>query len=64
MYEIDYRDTFLLVAKLASLQILISLTATYYWPLHQLDVKSVFLNDVLHEEVYMEQPLGFVAQKE
>ena len=30
------------------------------WKLHQMDVKIVFLNDVIKEEVYIEQPEGFV----
>ena len=33
-----------------------------HWPLHQLDVNTVFLRGDLEEEIYMEQPLGFVAQ--
>jgi hypothetical protein len=42
----------------------ISLAATYNWPLHQLDVKNAFLHGDLLEEVYLEQPPGFVAQGE
>ena len=34
------------------------------WPLYQLDIKNVFLHGDLVEEVYREQPLGFVAQGE
>ena len=34
------------------------------WPLYQLDIKKAFLHGDLAEEVYMEQPLGFVAQGE
>ena len=34
------------------------------WPLFQLDIKNVFLHGDLANEVYMEQPLGFVAQGE
>ena len=60
----DYFDTFSPVAKLTYVLIFISLATTYNWGLHQLDIKNVFLHDDLQEEVYMEQPLGFVAQGE
>lgn len=33
------------------------------WPLQQRDVQNVFLKGILHEEVYMKQPLGFVDSK-
>ena len=29
------------------------------WNIHQMDVKTTFLNGVVKEEVYLEQPLGF-----
>jgi hypothetical protein len=63
-YGIDYDDTFSLVAKISSVCVLISLATNLDWPLFQLDVKNAFLHGDLCEEVYMEQPPGFVAQGE
>ncbi|GAV58961.1 LOW QUALITY PROTEIN: Pkinase domain-containing protein/LRR_1 domain-containing protein/RVT_2 domain-containing protein/LRR_8 domain-containing protein, partial [Cephalotus follicularis] len=64
VYGVDYSDTFSPVAKLSSIRLLVSLAAIHHWPLYQLDVKNTFLNGDLHEDVYMEQPPGFVAQGE
>nr|CAN64167.1 hypothetical protein VITISV_015919 [Vitis vinifera] len=64
VYGSDYGDTFSPVAKIASVRLLLSKAAMCSWPLYQLDIKNVFLHDDLAEEVYMEQPPGFVAQGE
>ena len=62
-YRVDYSDTFSPVAKLTSIRLLISLATTHGWDLHQLDIKNAFLHGDLAEEVYMEQPLGFVFKE-
>ncbi|GAA0144949.1 hypothetical protein LIER_05263 [Lithospermum erythrorhizon] len=46
-------------AKLNTIRILLSLATSLDWELHQLDIKNVFLNGELEEEVYMIQPPGF-----
>ena len=63
-YGVDYFDTFSSVAKLTSIRLFISLVATHGWDLYQLDIKNAFLHGDLSEEVYMMQPLRFVAQGE
>jgi len=52
------------VAKLTFVCLLISFLAIHHSLLHQLDIKNVFLHGILDEETYIEQPLGFVTQRE
>ena len=64
VYGYDYYDTFSPIAKIAYVRLLLSMGAMRSWPLFQLDIKNAFLHGDLVEEVYREQPLGFVAQGE
>ena len=38
---------------------MISIATEMGWKIHQMDVKTAFLNGLIEEEVYIEQPLGF-----
>jgi transposase InsO family protein len=59
---VDYNETFAPVARLDTIRALIALAAQKRWSIYQLDVKSAFLNGVLEEEIYVEQPQGFVVK--
>jgi hypothetical protein len=48
------------VARLDTVRLLIALAVHEGWEVHHMDVKLVFLNDDLQEEVYVEQPTGFI----
>jgi hypothetical protein len=56
---VDFVDTYSPVAKFALVQIIMVVTARLDLELHQLDVKTAFLNRDLKEEIYMDQPDGF-----
>eukprot|EP00253_Pinus_taeda_P024412 PITA_24412 len=43
-----------------SIRLVLSLAASFKWEVHQMDIKSTFLHGDLHEEIYMEQPTGFI----
>ena len=60
---VDYFDTFVLVAKLASIQTVLAMAAKLNFELHQIDIKSAYLNGELTEaeNIYMKQPPGYSA---
>ena len=60
---IDYTETFSPVSKKDSLWIIMALVAHFDFDLHQMDVKTTFLNCNLEEEVYMKQLEGFSSSK-
>jgi hypothetical protein len=56
---IDYEETFSPMARYTSIRTILSLAAVMKWKVHQMDVKTTFLNGEIKEEVYVEQPQGF-----
>nr|GEU97808.1 retrovirus-related Pol polyprotein from transposon TNT 1-94 [Tanacetum cinerariifolium] len=61
-HGIDYEEVFASVARLETIRMIIAIAAQHKWKIHQMDVKSAFLNRLLEEEVYVEQPEGYVAK--
>lgn len=57
---VDFDETFAPVARLESIRILHSISGHLGFKLYQMDAKSAFLNGILQEEVYVEQPKGFL----
>ena len=62
-YGIDYKETFSLVSKKDSPRIIIVLLAQYDLELHQMDVKTTFLNGDMEKDIYMNQPEGFFIER-
>nr|GFB31381.1 retrovirus-related Pol polyprotein from transposon TNT 1-94 [Tanacetum cinerariifolium] len=60
---IDYDETYASVARLESIKILLAYACVLDFKLFQMDVKSVFLNGFINEEVYVAQPPGFIDFK-
>ena len=60
--RIDFNETFAPVARMETIRIVLALAAQMELPIYQLDVKSAFLNGELQEEVYVEQPEGYVIK--
>ena len=59
---IDYNEIFSSISCKDSFRIIMALVAHYNLELHQMDVKTAFLNGVSEENVYMAQPKGFVVE--
>ncbi|RVW45664.1 Retrovirus-related Pol polyprotein from transposon RE1 [Vitis vinifera] len=59
---IGVKWTFALVARLDTIRMLLALAAKKEWNIHQMDVKSAFLNGYLEEEIFVEQLEGFIIQ--
>ena len=53
---VDYDETFAHVAQYTSIRTIIVIASAMGWKLHQMDVKTAFLNGIIEEEVYIEQP--------
>ena len=60
MEGIDFDETFAPIARLECIRILLAIASHLNFKLYQMDVNSAVLSGMLQEEVYVEQPKGFV----
>lgn len=59
---VDFQETFAPVAKFSSIRVLLAIATEKGYDVHQMDVKTAFLNGDLEEEIFMEQPEGVVEK--
>ena len=58
-YDRDYDETYPPFTRMKIVHVVIAIVAQQKWKVYQMDVKSTFLNGVLKEEVYLEQPPSY-----
>jgi hypothetical protein len=58
--DIDYTETFAPVVRFSTLRLILALSALYGYQSTQVDIATAFLNAPIEEEIYMEQPEGFI----
>ena len=61
---LEYFDTYSPITRITSIRMLIAIGAVYKLEIHQMDVKTAFLNEDLEEEIYLEQPEGFIVSEQ
>ena len=58
---LNYFDTYSPVTRINSIRMVLAIAALRNLEVHQMDIKTAFFNGNLDEEIYMEQPEGFIA---
>jgi len=59
---IDYEEMFAPIAQLITIKMVLALAIQFGWKVHQMGVKSAFLNGDMQEEVYMKKPKGLAVE--
>jgi hypothetical protein len=59
---VDYDEIFSPVVRMTSIRVILGLAASLNLEIEQMDVKTTFLHGDLEEEIYMEQPEGFLVK--
>lgn len=56
---IEFNEVYALVARLETIRVVVAIATYKGWKMHQLDIKSAFLNGLLDKEIYVQQPPSF-----
>lgn len=62
-YNINYLDTFALIAKMNTIKVILAIAVVKYWQFYQFDIKNDFLNRKLKEKVYICMPHSYEKTK-
>ena len=62
--DVDYQETFAPTARMSTVRMLLQRTVQDDMVIHQMDVKTAYLNAPIDCEIYIEQPEGFDTQSQ
>ena len=57
---LDFFDTFSPVIKMTTIRLILIISLHFKWDIQQLDVKNAFLHGLIDENIFMQQPRGFI----
>jgi hypothetical protein len=63
-YGIDYQETFAPTSNMATIRTVLAMAAKHDWEIHQVDIKSAYLNATLRDDIYMRPPPGYLKPKD
>ncbi|KAL4568673.1 hypothetical protein LXL04_024288 [Taraxacum kok-saghyz] len=63
-FGVDYLEVYAPVARMDSIRLMLAMAAQRGWCIFQMDVKSAFLHGTLQEDVYVQQPQGYIVKNE
>ncbi|KAL0445800.1 UNVERIFIED_CONTAM: hypothetical protein Slati_1707900 [Sesamum latifolium] len=58
---VDFKETYSPIAMAKSIWILLAISSYYYYEIWKMDMKRVFLNNLIEKEIYMDQSVGFIS---